>query len=167
MDATRPGYRQVAASLREQIISGEFRPGDALPGQTQLAKKMDADVAVVNRAVSLLEQEGFVEVGHGRRTVVRARRRYRAIVKVPSAGDHSPGEQQHMTAALAAAAGAEPSASDPALAMTPDHALFSLIVEAADEARAAMVAYRLARAVCGDTWNVTAASGAQEPADSP
>jgi hypothetical protein len=72
-----------------------------------------------------------------------------------------------MTAALAAAVGAEPSASEPTLGVTPDQAVFSLIIEAADEARAGMVAYRLARAVCGDAWNLAAASGKQEPADSP
>ena len=164
MNAARPGYRQVAASLREQILTGTLQPGDALPGQTQLARDLGADVAVVNRAVGLLEQEGLVVVGHGRRTVVRARRRYRATVTVPATTKPGPGEHERMAAALAAAAGAEPSVSESAVTVTEEKAVFSLIVEAPDEARAGLVAYQLAEAACGDRWHLDQASGTQEPA---
>jgi DNA-binding GntR family transcriptional regulator len=164
VNAARPGYRQVAASLREQILSGILQPGDALPGQTQLARDLGADVAVVNRAVGLLEQEGLVIVGHGRRTVVRARRRYRATVTVPATTKPGPGEHERMAAALAAAAGAEPSASESAVTVTEEKAVFRLIVEAPDEARAGLVAYQLAEAACGAGWHLDEASGTQEPA---
>jgi DNA-binding GntR family transcriptional regulator len=164
VNAARPGYRQVAATLREQILGGVLQPGDALPGQTQLARDLGADVAVVNRAVGLLEREGLVAVGHGRRTVVRARRRYRATVTVPRAGQPGPGEQDRLNASLAAAAEAEPSVSEPALTVTSQKVVFSMTVEAPDEARAGVVAYQLAGAACGDGWDLDGASGTQEPA---
>ena len=164
MNAARPGYRQVAATLREQILGGVLRPGDALPGQTQLARDLGADVAVVNRAVGLLEREGLVAVGHGRRTVVRKRRRYRATVTVPRAGQPGAGEQDRLNASLAAAAEAEPSVSELALTVTLKNVVFSLIVEAPDEARAGVVAYQIAGAAFGDGWALDEASGRQEPA---
>jgi DNA-binding transcriptional regulator YhcF (GntR family) len=164
VNAARPGYRQVAASLREQILGGTLEPGDALPGQIQLARDLGADVAVVNRAVGLLEQEGLVVVGHGRRTVVRARRGYRVTVTVPAAVQPGPDEYERMAAALAAAVGAEPSASESAVTVTEEKAVFSLVVEAPDEARAGLVAYHLAEAACGDGWHLDQASGTQEPA---
>jgi DNA-binding transcriptional MocR family regulator len=164
VSAARPGYRQVAATLREQILGGVLQAGDAIPGQNQLSRDLGADVAVVNRAVALLEQEGLVAVGQGRRTVVRARRGYRATVSVPAAGLLGPGEHERMAAALAAAADAEPSVSEPAVTVTPDRVVFSVIVEAPDQARAGVVAFQLATAAWGDGWDLDGASGTQEPA---
>src|SRR5581483_7035515 len=91
VDAARPGYRQVAETLRGRIASGEYAAGSFIPGQQLLATDLGADVVVVNRAVRQLEAEGLLQVaGHGRRTRVRRQRRFRAVVLFPASA--LPGE---------------------------------------------------------------------------
>ena len=73
--------------LREQIISGKYPPSSSLSAQTKLAPELGADVAVVNRAVGQLEREGFVQVEHGKPTVILARRPYEATIEMPRLGE--------------------------------------------------------------------------------
>lgn len=106
-DGVRPGYREVAANLRARILSGEYAPGTAIPGQLALSREFEADVAVVNRAFGELAREGLVEMaGRGRRTVVLAQRRWHVEVTVRLAADVE--GARPLPAALSDAADSEP-----------------------------------------------------------
>ena len=75
-----PGYQQLAAQLREEIVRGQLPPGSTLPKLTELAATHGVAVLTARRAIAVLEAEGLVEAVRRRGTVVRAqppRRRIR------------------------------------------------------------------------------------------
>lgn len=64
--------RQIAAhelvldQLRRSMESGQFRPGDRLPSERDLAEMLDVSRTVVRTAVAVLEREGLIVVRRGR-----------------------------------------------------------------------------------------------------
>ena len=60
--------------LRNQIIMGiatmELREGDSLPSVRQLAERVGINMHTVNKAYSVLRQEGFVKVDRRRGAVI-------------------------------------------------------------------------------------------------
>lgn len=70
----RPGalYQQVAAAIREAILSGEFEPGAPLPSEAQLIERYEVSRPTVRNAISALRAEGLVEVRHGKGSFVRS-----------------------------------------------------------------------------------------------
>jgi DNA-binding FadR family transcriptional regulator len=56
---------QVFRILCEQILSGEYEPGEKLPTQRGLAADLGVNMASVREAVKRLEQLRLVEVRHG------------------------------------------------------------------------------------------------------
>lgn len=58
-------YEDVAAQLREAILSGEFPPGGRLPAERELMSTFGVSRAVVRQATMNLEHEGLVEVQVG------------------------------------------------------------------------------------------------------
>ena len=60
--------------LRNQIIMGiataQFREGDALPSVRQLAELVGINMHTVNKAYTVLKQEGFVKVDRRRGAVI-------------------------------------------------------------------------------------------------
>ncbi|MDE7275949.1 MAG: GntR family transcriptional regulator [Lachnospiraceae bacterium] len=60
--------------LRNQIVLGiatsRFREGDALPSVRQLAEHIGINMHTVNKAYSVLKQEGFVKVDRRRGAVI-------------------------------------------------------------------------------------------------
>lgn len=73
------GYREIAASLREQITSGELARGDKLPSNRDLMETHGAALATVQKAVSLLASEGLVVARTGSGTFVREQPRITRI----------------------------------------------------------------------------------------
>jgi len=69
----RGPYEVIAAELREQILAGTLRPGDPLPTIVQLAAEHTVALGTAHRAVTLLREEGLIDVTRGRRAVVLAR----------------------------------------------------------------------------------------------
>lgn len=61
-----PLYRKIASDLRSQIISGELRPGDKLPTETQLQDHHGVSRNTVRLATALLLNEGLIESVPGR-----------------------------------------------------------------------------------------------------
>ncbi|MGB3712956.1 MAG: GntR family transcriptional regulator [Candidatus Promineifilaceae bacterium] len=57
---------QVADSLRESILDGEWQAGDALPTEPELSEMFDVSRAVVRDATRMLAAQGLVEVRHGK-----------------------------------------------------------------------------------------------------
>ena len=61
-----PLYYQLQSAIRQQILSGEFPPGDRLPTLQEMAHQFDVSLTVVRQAVRRLELEGNVRVQQGR-----------------------------------------------------------------------------------------------------
>ncbi|MFK3980743.1 GntR family transcriptional regulator [Micromonospora sp. NPDC050397] len=54
------GYADMAAELREQIRSGELRPGQRLPSERDLAETYGVSRLTASRAVAVLRNEGLI-----------------------------------------------------------------------------------------------------------
>ncbi|WP_245239068.1 GntR family transcriptional regulator [Streptomyces sp. MZ04] len=63
-------HERAAAALRADIAAGTFAPGEALPGQRELADKYGVAQNTMGQALRLLEAEGLVEMAPRRRTRV-------------------------------------------------------------------------------------------------
>lgn len=69
--AKRPLYRQLADTIHQRILGGEFPPGAALPSEPDLAAEYSLGLQTVRNAVDLLVLRGLVVKRHGARTRVR------------------------------------------------------------------------------------------------
>lgn len=56
----KPIYEQIYTQIKNCIISGELREGDALPSIRALAKDLRISVITTKRAYDELERDGFV-----------------------------------------------------------------------------------------------------------
>jgi GntR family transcriptional regulator of arabinose operon len=65
-----PLYHQLRVALLDRIASKEFRPGDALPSERQLASDYHVSRITVIQALKALEDEGVLERHQGRGTFV-------------------------------------------------------------------------------------------------
>ena len=65
-----PIYEQIADQVREQILSGALRPGDALPSIRLLARELRISVITTKRAYEDLERDGFILTQQGRGSFV-------------------------------------------------------------------------------------------------
>lgn len=68
-----PPYLQIAAHLREKIVSGEIAPGQTVPSTRALSEEWNVAKATVTRALNLLAAEGLTEGKAGAGTIVRGR----------------------------------------------------------------------------------------------
>ena len=57
----QPIYDQISSQIKNMIISGELREGDALPSMRLLAKELRISVITTKRAYEELERDGFIE----------------------------------------------------------------------------------------------------------
>lgn len=62
---------QITAQLRRQIESGHFQPGEALPGEIQLAKRYGVSRFTARKALRALESAGLVTCIRGKGRYVR------------------------------------------------------------------------------------------------
>src|SRR6266567_972630 len=68
--ATQRLYEQVAGQVTELVARGEFKPGDRLPPERDLAKVLGVSRPTVREAMIALEIAGLVEVRVGAGTFV-------------------------------------------------------------------------------------------------
>ena len=61
-----PIYAQITRQIKQQILSGALRPGDALPSIRLLAKELRISVITTKRAYEDLERDGFILTQQGR-----------------------------------------------------------------------------------------------------
>lgn len=71
--ATRPLYRSIDLSLREEISSGRAPVGSLLPAETELCNRFKVSRYTVREAMRRLADSGLVERRQGAGTVVIAR----------------------------------------------------------------------------------------------
>jgi DNA-binding FadR family transcriptional regulator len=62
---TRRGFEAVCDRIREQLMSGELKPGDQLPGERELAERFGIGRAAARDALRSLEVSGVVEARKG------------------------------------------------------------------------------------------------------
>lgn len=65
-----PLYQQIKEQIKDQIIRGELKEGDALPSIRVLAKDLHVSVITTKRAYEELENEGFIFSSVGKGTFV-------------------------------------------------------------------------------------------------
>jgi DNA-binding FadR family transcriptional regulator len=63
--STQRLYQQAAQQIRELIARGEFRPGDRLPPERDLARKLGISRPTVREAMVALEIAGLIEIRTG------------------------------------------------------------------------------------------------------
>jgi DNA-binding transcriptional MocR family regulator len=63
--ADRAVYKQLADTIRAQIQSGEFKPGQRLPAQKDYMYEHGVSRATVDRTMTLLRNEGLIVVKRG------------------------------------------------------------------------------------------------------
>jgi GntR family transcriptional regulator len=63
-------YRAIAADLSERIRSGQYPPGQALPGQRELSAQYGVTVMTLRQALQELQEQGLISQQPGRGTFV-------------------------------------------------------------------------------------------------
>ncbi|MFD0009033.1 GntR family transcriptional regulator [Streptomyces sp. NPDC127178] len=61
----RPKYQRIADDLKAAIETGEFGPGDRLPGESALAEQYGVAALTARQALKILRVEGLVESKKG------------------------------------------------------------------------------------------------------
>ncbi len=67
-------YRQIADQIRQAIVSGNLKLGDAVPSVRQLAKELAINPNTVAKAYSELTRDGVLQGQSGRGCVVASRK---------------------------------------------------------------------------------------------
>ncbi|MBY8974820.1 phosphonate metabolism transcriptional regulator PhnF [Rhodobacteraceae bacterium NNCM2] len=65
-------WLEIEASLREEITSGHYRPGDKLPTEAEQATRFGVNRHTVRRALSALQDQGLVHARRGAGVFVTA-----------------------------------------------------------------------------------------------
>lgn len=68
-----PIYEQIASQIKNLIITGALKEGDALPSMRLLAKELRISVITTKRAYEELERDGFIETVTGRGSFVASK----------------------------------------------------------------------------------------------
>lgn len=79
----QPGLRYVAvaAELQRMIEAGQFKAGDRIPGQHEIARRFGVSLTTMRAAIGVLERGGFLRSEHGLGTVTGPQRsEMRALV---------------------------------------------------------------------------------------
>lgn len=83
-------YQHIADEIGRLIDAGEFGPGDRLPGERDLARKLAVSRSSLREALSALEIAGRVTIKLGSGVYVRAARRTRTAASTGAKGEISP-----------------------------------------------------------------------------
>ena len=64
--ASRPLYEQIATQIKNAVMSGELKSGEAIPSVRSLAKSLKISVLTVQKAYAALQEDGFIETTAGK-----------------------------------------------------------------------------------------------------
>lgn len=70
-DSGLPIYEQIKNQIKAQIVSGDLKEGEALPGMRTLASDLKVSVITTKRAYNDLEQEGYTYSMPGKGSFVK------------------------------------------------------------------------------------------------
>jgi GntR family transcriptional regulator len=65
-----PIYTQIVEQVKQQVVSGELKPGDQLPTVRALALELRVNFNTVARAYRLLDEAGIISTQQGRGTYI-------------------------------------------------------------------------------------------------
>ena len=109
-------YERIASRLADDVRSGALAPGERLPGERELARRLGVGRASVREALGALQVRGIVETRRAR--LLRRRRRAAPLAAREAVPPPTPGrrpargalvlEPAHRRAAAAARAGRDP-----------------------------------------------------------
>ena len=68
----KPIYEQITSQIKEMIMCGTLKAGDALPSMRNLAQQLRISIITTKRAYEELEREGFIESFTGKGSFVKA-----------------------------------------------------------------------------------------------
>lgn len=68
-----PPYRQIAAIIRREILSGQYPPDSRIPTESELVETYEVARSTARRAIAALREEGLVYTVPARGTYVAAR----------------------------------------------------------------------------------------------
>jgi len=74
----QPLYRQIKARLTERLSAGEWRPGEPIPSEVELAQRFSVSQGTVRKAVGELADENVLVRRQGRGTFVASHAHARA-----------------------------------------------------------------------------------------
>ena len=70
-DASQPIYEQIINEVKKMLVRGEMNPGDKLPSQRDMAKKIEVNPNTIQRAYREMESLNLVETRRGRGTFIK------------------------------------------------------------------------------------------------
>src|SRR5690606_31428597 len=86
-----PLYRQIKALLTRSLQHGQWRPGEAIPSEVELALRFKVSQGTVRKAIDALADENLLVRRQGKGTFVATheepRTRYRFLRLAPDAGE--------------------------------------------------------------------------------
>lgn len=124
--AFSPLYRQIKDLLVQALDRGDWKPGEAIPSETELALRFQVSQGTVRKAVDELAAENLLIRRQGKGTFVsthhEARVRFRFLRLAPNQGEAQPAESQildckRVRASVEVARALELKAGDPVVAI--------------------------------------------------
>jgi GntR family transcriptional regulator len=86
-----PLYQQIKALITQSLQSGEWKPGELIPSEVELASRFKVSQGTVRKAIDELSAENLVVRRQGKGTFVathhEARAQYRFLRLMPDAGE--------------------------------------------------------------------------------
>lgn len=67
----KPIYEQITSQIKEMIMNGSLKAGDALPSMRTLAQNLRISIITTKRAYEELEKDGFIESFTGKGSFVK------------------------------------------------------------------------------------------------
>lgn len=96
--AFRPLYQQIKSLLVQSLERGEWKPGEAIPSEIELAGRFQVSQGTVRKAVDELASEHLLTRRQGKGTFVsthhEARVRFRFLRLAPNEGEPQPAESK-------------------------------------------------------------------------
>ena len=95
--AFSPLYQQIKALILQSLQAGEWKPGEAIPSEMELAARFRVSQGTVRKAIDELAAENLVVRRQGKGTFVATHAeqhvRYRFLKLVPDSGDEGPAQR--------------------------------------------------------------------------
>jgi GntR family transcriptional regulator len=71
-DNRLPLYQRLADTIRKDVVSGAYKPGDRVPSENVFSRELKIAPGTVRQALAQLVEEGILERMHGKGTFVRS-----------------------------------------------------------------------------------------------
>ncbi|MBO5057732.1 MAG: GntR family transcriptional regulator [Lachnospiraceae bacterium] len=68
----KPIYEQITGQIKNMVMNGQLKEGDALPSMRTLAKELRISVITTKRAYEDLERDGFITTVVGKGSFIKA-----------------------------------------------------------------------------------------------